>query len=85
MNSTSLHIKNMVCDRCIKTVNTEISKLGYKVLDIELGKVEIEGILEKEEYSIISDVLDANAVRPIATFQYPMVLDSKASRPMPVL
>ena len=39
MVEATLHIKNMVCNRCIKVVDEEISKLGFKIKSIELGKV----------------------------------------------
>ena len=41
MNSKTLHIKNMVCNRCIKVVKEEMEKLDYKVEKIELGEVQI--------------------------------------------
>lgn len=36
-----IYIKNMVCNRCIKVVQDELTNLGITVLSIELGKVEI--------------------------------------------
>ena len=41
MNFKTLHIKNMVCNRCIKVVKEEMEKLNYKVEKIELGEVQI--------------------------------------------
>lgn len=32
-------VKNMVCDRCIKVVRTELRECGVDVLEVELGKV----------------------------------------------
>ncbi|MFV1884987.1 MAG: AraC family transcriptional regulator [Balneola sp.] len=66
MSSTVLHIKNMVCGRCIKVVQEEIARLGYPVKHIELGKVEfeegldvdiskVEAVLEKEGFELIDD------------------------------
>lgn len=37
-----LFIKNMVCDRCIWVVRTELERLGYSVVQVELGKATIE-------------------------------------------
>ena len=36
-----LHVKNMVCDRCILIVRQQMEKLGFEILDISLGKVDI--------------------------------------------
>ncbi|MEP0368601.1 MAG: helix-turn-helix domain-containing protein [Cyclobacteriaceae bacterium] len=39
---TTLHIKNMVCDRCKKVIKDELTTLGVKVYSIELGVLEID-------------------------------------------
>lgn len=36
-----LHVKNMVCNRCIRVVREEIERLGVEVQSIALGEVEI--------------------------------------------
>ena len=36
-----LHIKNMVCDRCKMVVKNEIENLGYSLVKVELGEVEL--------------------------------------------
>ncbi|MVN89859.1 helix-turn-helix domain-containing protein [Mucilaginibacter aquatilis] len=36
-----LHIKNMVCRRCITAVENELSKEGYHIHQIELGEVTV--------------------------------------------
>ncbi|PRY10018.1 AraC-like DNA-binding protein [Pontibacter ummariensis] len=41
MATTKLYIKNMVCDRCKRVVAEDLSKLGYKVLQVGLGEAEI--------------------------------------------
>lgn len=40
--STVLHIKNMVCPRCIETVQSILLENRFKVLSIKLGEVEID-------------------------------------------
>jgi len=37
-----LFIKNMVCDRCIWVVRTELERLGFSVVQVELGRAVIE-------------------------------------------
>lgn len=39
---TTLHIKNMVCNRCKIVVAQELGKLGYKPAKVELGEVALE-------------------------------------------
>ena len=51
MKRKTLHIKNMVCSRCIKVVQEELEKLGYTVENIELGEAEIVSI--KNDIDII--------------------------------
>jgi AraC family transcriptional regulator len=65
--STTLHIKNMVCPRCIRVVREELLKLGLHVVRIELGEVEIrqqpddglrdkvKSILEENGFALIED------------------------------
>lgn len=43
--SSILHIKNMVCPRCITAVDEALNKLGLDVLSIELGKVEVSDFM----------------------------------------
>ncbi|NGP75522.1 helix-turn-helix transcriptional regulator [Balneolaceae bacterium YR4-1] len=37
-----LHIRNMVCDRCVMVVRDTLESIGLSVIDVELGRVEIE-------------------------------------------
>ncbi len=55
-----LFIKNMVCNRCIKVVNDELKKLGYTIIDIELGRVELKESLSINELNTISRMLVEN-------------------------
>ncbi|MCH7785754.1 MAG: helix-turn-helix transcriptional regulator [Bacteroidetes bacterium] len=66
MNTDKLYIKNMVCDRCVKVVQEELQKLGYRIKSIELGKVELiephqinknelEHSLAKEGFELLDD------------------------------
>ena len=60
MTTTTLFIKNMVCPRCIKTVEEVISKMGLRVSHTELGKVEIEGDVDKQMLINIEKILIQN-------------------------
>jgi AraC-like DNA-binding protein len=59
-NPTILYIKNMVCNRCIKVVKDEFSKINLPIYDIELGKVSIRIQLSNEKIEEIRKVLDEN-------------------------
>lgn len=37
-NNTELHIRNMVCPRCIMVVKQTLEELGLEVLEVELGE-----------------------------------------------
>ena len=60
MALTILHIKNMVCNRCIKVVADELTKLGYSVKSIELGEVQLMESLDENDTNKIRKVLTEN-------------------------
>jgi AraC-like DNA-binding protein len=60
MNHTTLYIKNMVCNRCIRVVREEMERAGYGVADIELGRVEILHEDEEIDRENIARVLEEN-------------------------
>lgn len=55
-----LLVKNMVCDRCIRTVREELEKSGEKVRSIELGKVEIENEPDEKRLEELRQLFLAN-------------------------
>lgn len=57
MPSSILHIKNMVCNRCIKVVNEELTNMGYSVGSIELGEVNLIDKLKEKDIDQIRQVL----------------------------
>ena len=60
MNSKTLHIKNMVCNRCIKVVKEEMEKLSYTVDKIELGEVQISTSENDFDMKKIESTLEEN-------------------------
>ena len=58
MEKTTLHIKNMVCPRCIKVVKDEFEELGLSVERIELGEVTLSSTISTEEIEKIKTVLN---------------------------
>ena len=61
----------MVCNRCIKAVREELTKLGLKINSIELGKVEIQNQVKTPELEKINKVLYENGFE---------LIDDKKSR-----
>ena len=60
MSTTILHIKNMVCNRCIKVVKEELAGLGYTIKNIELGEVVLKEKLAVNDLEKITQVLSDN-------------------------
>jgi len=60
MMRKTLHIKNMVCNRCIKVVCEELEKLKYTVEKIELGEVVITSNKKKFQLDKIKKSLEEN-------------------------
>ncbi|MCK5277477.1 MAG: heavy-metal-associated domain-containing protein, partial [Cyclobacteriaceae bacterium] len=60
MASTILHIKNMVCNRCIKVVKEELSSLKFTVASIELGEVHLREDLGDDDLGKIRQMLADN-------------------------
>ena len=54
----TLHIKNMVCLRCKMTVESELKRLGFDPLSIELGEVVFKQNLSSEQIEIIENALN---------------------------
>jgi AraC-like DNA-binding protein len=57
MDNTTLHIKNMVCNRCISAVGRELKKLGLKPLSVVLGTAIVEGQIDAETMRQIDESL----------------------------
>lgn len=57
MSGTTLHIKHMVCPRCIRSVREELAVRGYTVRNIELGKVDLEEALDQKDLQLLRDAL----------------------------
>ncbi len=55
-----LYIKNMVCNRCIKVVKDELTKLKVNVRNISLGEVETVLPLNKLPLTTIREALERN-------------------------
>ncbi len=70
MEKATIHIKNMVCNRCIKVVREELEKLGYKIEEIALGEATISSE-NKIDFELINKILTENGFE---------LIDSRQSR-----
>lgn len=70
MEKATIHIKNMVCNRCVKVVKEELENLGYKVDSIILGEASIQ-TKDKINFDLINKVLVENGFE---------LIDSRQSR-----
>jgi len=60
MSRKTLHVKNMVCNRCIMVVKQELEKLKYDVEKIELGEVTISNKQKNIDLVLIRNKLKEN-------------------------
>jgi len=65
MVEKTLHIKNMVCNRCIKVVREELEKLDYTIKKIELGEVVLTSDKKKFQLDKIKKLLEENGFEVI--------------------
>lgn len=70
MEKATIHIKNMVCNRCVKVVKEELENLGYQVDSIILGEASIQ-TKDKINFDLINKVLVENGFE---------LIDSRQSR-----
>ena len=60
MANMTLHIKNMVCNRCIKVVQEELENLGIIVKNVKLGEVELADKQNSLDLKKVAQVLKDN-------------------------
>jgi len=54
---TKLYIKNVVCSRCKMIVKAELEALGFNLISVELGEVEISVLISDEQKQEIDNKL----------------------------
>ncbi len=69
----NLYIKNMVCNRCIKAVNDELTGLGYNIKKIDLGEVEISESPKEVDIDKIKELLEANGFELIEDSKHQII------------
>ncbi len=64
--TTTLYVKNMVCDRCIRVVRDELTKMKLDVRSVSLGEVIVAGAAQELPMERIKSVLYQNGFELIA-------------------
>ncbi|MDR3057841.1 MAG: AraC family transcriptional regulator [Prevotella sp.] len=59
MSEEKIYIKNMVCNRCIMVVRSELKKLGIEPISIELGEVTLSKALDSSQKEELNGVLES--------------------------
>ena len=60
MEDLTIHIRNMVCPRCIETVQTVFRDLGIPISSIRLGEVRIPGRISEDQKKDLAGKLSAH-------------------------
>ncbi|MBI5474699.1 MAG: helix-turn-helix transcriptional regulator [Ignavibacteriae bacterium] len=60
VQASTLHIKNMVCNRCIKVVRDELQSLGLHVRSVALGEAVLAESEDAVDHARVRDVLEQN-------------------------
>jgi len=79
MKPKILHIKNMVCDRCIKVVREELEKLGYETDNVILGEARISSDKRQFDLNGIRKTLEENGFELIDDKQAKLIEEIKIS------
>lgn len=58
--STQLHIRNMVCNRCIKVVKDELTGLGLDIEEVKLGEVKLKTSEDQVDFDAVRTALEEN-------------------------
>lgn len=66
-------IKGMVCERCISVIRNGITKMGYHVYKISLGKVSLTGNIDQEGRTQLTNFLLQNGFEVISDRQSRLV------------
>jgi AraC family transcriptional regulator len=57
MSPTTIHIRNMVCNRCIEVVANELNGLGYTITSLELGEATLKEQVDEAGMDLIRRTL----------------------------
>lgn len=76
---TTLHITNMVCDRCIRSVERALTGLGYAVETVDLGVATVSESVPLDQKPAIAAALDAEGFELVRTREEQIVTQIKST------
>lgn len=59
MSEKKIYIKNMVCNRCIMVLRSELERLGIEPVSVELGEVTLSEVLDNVQKERLEDKLES--------------------------
>ncbi|MEQ8881097.1 MAG: AraC family transcriptional regulator [Cyclobacteriaceae bacterium] len=65
LGNTQLHIKNMVCPRCVSVVKQLFEEIGQEPISVALGEVELENELDADQLKQLDLLLSQNGFERI--------------------
>jgi AraC family transcriptional regulator len=75
--ATELLIKGMVCERCVSVITEGITRLGYSINKLSLGKLSLKEDLTKDDTNKIEHFLSENGFELISNRQVRIVTQAK--------
>jgi AraC family transcriptional regulator len=75
--TSDILIKGMVCDRCVSVIKEGITKLGYDVVQVSLGKLSLKSEPNPQDYTDIEKFLSDNGFEMISNRQVRIVNRAK--------
>lgn len=75
---TTLHITNMVCDRCIRTVERTLFSLGFAVTHVELGEARVSESLAIPDKERLSESLEAEGFELVRSREEHLITQIKS-------
>ena len=76
---TTLHITNMVCDRCIRSVERTLTGLGYAVETVDLGQATVSESIPLDQKPAIAVALDAEGFELVRSREEQIVTQIKST------
>lgn len=74
-----LYIKNMACESCLVLVREELEKLGLQPVRVELGEVEIKGLISDDKKESFAQAIEKGGLELVASVEEILIDKIKAA------
>ncbi|MDQ8198203.1 AraC family transcriptional regulator [Pelagicoccus enzymogenes] len=75
----SIHIKHMVCPRCVTTVESIVDRLGLRAETVSLGEVKLQRKLTDAEFRSFAEMLEASGFEVLVSREKRLINKIKSS------